>query len=213
MAGILYIISDILSIITITLCFILKIPQIIKLYKAGEASGISLKGLLLELSSYCVTMLYNYTNQHSLLSYLEYPIIIIQEYIVILLVLHYQKQKPSVFLKVLAVSFSAIFAFGLQIISKKILTILLPFTTPVGAISKVMQLVEIIRKKDARSVSALTWFLSCFTNLTRIYTIYLDSADPNLLMNFTVSAGLSGSVLAATLYYQKQADKRGLKSN
>lgn len=72
-----------------------------------------------------------------------------------------------------------------------------------GALSKTMQLLEIIRKKNADSVSVLTWFLSVFTNATRIYTILMDSADINLLLNFSISSVLSGSVMISAIYYQK----------
>lgn len=78
-----------------------------------------------------------------------------------------------------------------------------PFTTPVSAISKIMQLVEIIRNQNADSVSVLTWFLSVFTNATRIYTIFMDSADINLLLNFSISSVLSASVMVAAIYYQR----------
>jgi PQ loop repeat. len=48
--GILQIIADILSIITISLCLILKIPQIINLVKVKSTVGINLYALLLELT-------------------------------------------------------------------------------------------------------------------------------------------------------------------
>lgn len=42
-------------------------------------TGISTTSLLLELFSYTVMALYNYTYQYALLSYLEYPILLVQE--------------------------------------------------------------------------------------------------------------------------------------
>lgn len=53
--------------------------------------GISTTSLLLELSSYTVMALYNYTYAYSLLSYLEYPILLAQEYVLIALVLNYKR--------------------------------------------------------------------------------------------------------------------------
>ncbi|KAK6627791.1 hypothetical protein RUM44_010270 [Polyplax serrata] len=201
----LMLLSDAFSVITIALCLILKVPQIIRIVKSGQATGLSFNGLLLELSSYTITMMYNYCNKHALLSYMEYPIIIIQEYILIGLVTHYKKMKRTAFplLLLIYLTVSLLFAYG--ILPKFLLTLMLPLTTPVGATSKIMQLVEIIRRKNANSVSVLTWFLSFFTNVTRVYTIYLDSADFYLLLNFTISSALSGAVMAAAMYYQKQA--------
>lgn len=48
--SILALMSDALSIITITTCFVLKVPQIIKIWQVKNANGINLFGLLLELS-------------------------------------------------------------------------------------------------------------------------------------------------------------------
>lgn len=42
-----------------------------------------------------------------------------------------------------------------------------PLTTPVGATSKVMQLVAILKSKDSQSVSLITWALSAFTNTSK----------------------------------------------
>lgn len=50
--GVLELVGDVLSIITISLCLILKIPQIINLIKLKSAVGINLYALLLELSRY-----------------------------------------------------------------------------------------------------------------------------------------------------------------
>lgn len=116
--GFLYILSDILSLITVALCLVQKVPQIRELYTYKSAkgeyrpneytilngiwnvyhvllivslTGISTTSLLLELSSYTVMALYNYTYQYPILTYLEYPILLVQEYILVALVFKYKK--------------------------------------------------------------------------------------------------------------------------
>lgn len=42
--------SDGLSVITIAICFILKVPQILKVLQVKQARGISVFGLLMELT-------------------------------------------------------------------------------------------------------------------------------------------------------------------
>lgn len=111
--GFLLLVADVLSIITIVLCLVQKLPQIRDLYGYKSArgelwvrhafelisngvysilTGISAMSLYLELFSYTSMMLYNYCYGYSLLSYMEYPVLLIQEYILILLVLKYQRQ-------------------------------------------------------------------------------------------------------------------------
>ncbi|XP_046390223.1 solute carrier family 66 member 3 [Ischnura elegans] len=205
--GILQAISDILSIITITLCLVMKVPQILNLVKVKSVKGISINGLMLELSSYSVVASYNYCNGYALLSYMEYPIIIFQEIILIFLVLKYMDLLNVVSAGLFGLYLAIFGGFLSGILPAPILTLLVPLTTPVSASSKVVQLLAILRAKDSTSISAITWVISAFTNLTRIYTIYMDSADINLLCNFGVSVFLSSSILAATLYYKNPQTK------
>ncbi|TMW45353.1 hypothetical protein DOY81_009566 [Sarcophaga bullata] len=88
-----------------------------------------------------------------------------------------------------------------------ILQFLVPFCTPIGATSKVLQLLAILKSKDASSVSRTTWALSAFTNFTRIYTVYVQSHDWMLLSNFMISTFLSSSVFVAACVYKKKSKK------
>uniref|UniRef100_T1GUU0 Uncharacterized protein n=1 Tax=Megaselia scalaris TaxID=36166 RepID=T1GUU0_MEGSC len=45
-----------------------------------------------------------------------------------------------------------------------VFAVLVPFCTPIGATSKVLQLLAILKSKDSSSVSLTTWALSAFTN-------------------------------------------------
>jgi hypothetical protein len=128
---------------------------------------------------------------------------LIQDYILVAIVLFYRGEitRKTVYISLTYVSVVALFVFG--IMPKNVLTLLIPGTLPMSATSKILQLVEIIRAKDSNSISSITWFISAFTNLTRIYTIFIDSADVMLLTNFIVSTLLSSAVWAAVLYYKK----------
>ncbi|KAK0177022.1 hypothetical protein PV328_001113 [Microctonus aethiopoides] len=83
-----------------------------------------------------------------------------------------------------------------QIVPKVFLTILASMCTPISALSKIVQLFAVIRAKNSESVSLLTWTISVFTNITRVYTIWMDSADVVLLGNFIISG--SNNVAAKT---------------
>ncbi|XP_065076022.1 solute carrier family 66 member 3-like [Ochlerotatus camptorhynchus] len=201
--GILYVIADLLSLITIASCLVSKVPQIQTVHQLRSATGLSLNGLLMELCSYTVTMLYNFTNGYAFLSYMEYPILLVQEYVLVYVVLKYKNMlnKPAYIWSGVYVAVFSAFAIG--VLPSSLIMMLVPLTTPVGATSKVMQLVAILKSKDSQSVSLITWALSAFTNSTRIYTILLDSADKMLLANFGISTILSTSVLLAAWYYKK----------
>ncbi|KAG5321039.1 PQLC3 protein, partial [Pseudoatta argentina] len=200
--------ADLLSLITIGMCFILKIPQILKLVSVKSADEMSMVGLLLELTSYTVMTSYNYTNGYSLLSYLEYPIILVQEYILIFLVLKYLSRINMWSFLYAMIYFALSSCLLLGIIPKVILILLAPMCAPISASSKVVQLLAILRAKNAESVSPLTWFISAFTNLTRVFTIWMDSADILLLGNFIISVLLSSSIMFSALYYRSRPLKQ-----
>lgn len=199
--GALMFISYAASLLTIGLCLVLKVPQIINLYQVKNANAMSIKSLVLELTSYTTMTCYNYVNGYSLLTYLEYPIILVQELVLIYLVLLYRRLINQRTFMWTMLYFVVAFLFMSKIVPAFLLNILAPLCTPISASSKVIQLMAIVRSGTSRGISATTWFISAFTNLSRAFTIYLDSADAILLCNFGVSTLLSAAVMSATITF------------
>ncbi|XP_059216651.1 solute carrier family 66 member 3 [Stomoxys calcitrans] len=205
--GLVLIVADILSLITVSSCLVIKVPQINTIRANKSSKGISIFGLCLELFSYTVMISYNYTNDYDFLSYMEYPILLLQEYVLIYFAFKYQNLL-GLRTRVVAVFYVIIATLiYMKMFPLMILQFLVPFCTPIGATSKVLQLVAILRTKDASSVSRMTWFLSAFTNMTRIYTVYVQSHDWMLLSNFLISTFLSSSVFVAACIYKKKTKK------
>ncbi|XP_028578368.1 solute carrier family 66 member 3 isoform X2 [Podarcis muralis] len=74
---------------TILVCGVLKVPQGAALLAAKSARGVSLESLVLELSGFLVCLRYMSYYNYPLPTYIEYPIIIVQDVILLLFVLHY----------------------------------------------------------------------------------------------------------------------------
>lgn len=148
--------------------FFVQVPQIQSVRALKSAEGLSVTGLLMETCSYTVSMLYNYTNGYALLNYLEYPILLLQEYALVYYVLLYKGLLDGRNSKLFIGLYWLLFVlFAVSLLPKWILVVLLPFTTPVSATSKVLQLVEIVRTKESETVSLMTWFISAFTNASK----------------------------------------------
>ncbi|KAL7732012.1 hypothetical protein ACLKA6_015776 [Drosophila palustris] len=205
--GVVLIIADLLSLITVSSCLVIKVPQINTIRENKSSKGISVLGLCLELFSYTVMMSYNYTSGYEFLSYMEYPVLLLQEYVLIYYVFKYQDLlgKRTQIFAVFYVTIATL--IYLKLFPIIILTFLVPFCTPIGATSKVLQLIAILRSKDASSVSRTTWALSAFTNMTRIYTVFVQSFDMMLLSNFFISTFLSSAVFGAACVYKKKTKK------
>ncbi|XP_017135387.1 solute carrier family 66 member 3 [Drosophila miranda] len=205
--GLVLVIADLLSIITVSSCLVIKVPQINTIRENKSSKGISVLGLCLELFSYTVMISYNYTSDYDFLSYMEYPVLLLQEYVLIYYAFKYQDLLGNK-TQIVAIAYVIIASLiYLKLFPIIILTFLVPFCTPIGATSKVLQLLAILRTKDASSVSRTTWALSAFTNMTRIYTVYVQSHDWMLLSNFLISTFLSASVFAAACFYKKKVKK------
>lgn len=142
-----------------------------------------------------------------MMNYFEYIILLAQNYALIVIVLFYRKQINQKFLTLVGIYVLVASLFAMYILPKSILTLFIPFTLPMSATSKILQFLEIYKAKDSSTISSITWFISAFTNATRIYTILLDSADIMLLTNFIVSTGLSSAVLGAVIYYKNPKKK------
>ncbi|MPC82589.1 hypothetical protein E2C01_077264 [Portunus trituberculatus] len=65
-----------------------------------------------------------------------------------------------------------------------------------------MALFTIIRIKNSATVSVSSLSISAYTCFTRLFTIYVESADPALLMNFGMSLMLNFCLITAAIIYK-----------
>lgn len=106
-------------------CFSSKFPQILTIYRQKSAKGVSLKSLTIEVVSYSVSTLYNYTNQYRWTNYFEYVILIVQDYILIACVLFYRREINKKTLIITAVYTAVVSLFAFSILPKGILLYLI----------------------------------------------------------------------------------------
>lgn len=99
-----------------------KFPQIHTIYQQKSATGISLKSLTIEIVSYTVSMLYNFTNGYRLMNYLEYVVLIVQDYMLVAIVLYYRKSITRKAIGITTVYFIIMTLFGASILPKSLLT-------------------------------------------------------------------------------------------
>ncbi|XP_063393527.1 uncharacterized protein LOC134678759 [Cydia fagiglandana] len=196
-------VADTLSVLTILSCGFMKVPQIQHLRQARNADGLMLQAMIMEISGYTTMTLYNYTNSYSLITYLEYPLILLQSYILLYYTLKYKRKLYRTVTTASAVTYwTIVVCFVTGILPSSILTYLTPLCTPLSGMSKVMYIVGIIMDGNADAVSLTTWVISIATNLARIFTVYTDSKDFNLMTNFTISTILSTGVLVTAIIFK-----------
>ncbi|KAF3844566.1 hypothetical protein F7725_007729 [Dissostichus mawsoni] len=194
---------------TLLLCMVLKFPQIFALMRAKSSAGVSFNSLLLELLGYIVFVTYQMYYDYPPPTYLEYPILIAQDAILLLLILHYNGSlKQSLLYTLLFVG-----GWRLLTLEKWIIDSAMSLCTFISAASNFAQLQCMWKSKDAGQVSALSWAMATFTCIARIYTTTVTTGDMQVLVRFVVMTLLNMWVLLTVLYYQRQRSSSSKKED
>ncbi|KAM8833140.1 solute carrier family 66 member 3 [Synchiropus picturatus] len=185
---------------TLAACAVLKLPQIVVLVRGRSSCGLSLHGLLLELAGFVVFMTYQVYYDYPPPTYLEYPLLIAQDVVMLLLILHYNQQRSH------ALLYALLFVGGWRLVTvhKWMVDLAMSLCTVLSAASKLAQLQCLWRSKDAGQVSALSWLLAVYTCAARIYTTAVTTGDVQVLVRFMVTTSLNAWVLLTVLRYQKR---------
>lgn len=188
---------------TLAVCAALKLPQISAVLAARSARGISLSSLLLELAGFLVFLRYQCYYEYPLLTYLEYPILIAQDIVLLLCVFHFNGNVKGAapYIALCAVSW---FLLTLQ---KWIIDLAMNFCTVISAASKLTQLQCLWKTQDSGAVSALTWILASYTCATRIITTLMTTSDLTILIRFVIMLVLNMWVTTTVLRYRKPVVK------
>lgn len=189
---------------TLFVCMVLKFPQIFVLIRAKTSEGISLNSLLLELVGYIVFVTYQMFYDYPPPTYLEYPILIAQDVILLLLILQYNGNLRQS----LIYTFLIVGGWRLLTVDKLVIDTAMSLCTFISAASKFAQLQCLWKSKDAGQVSALTWALATYTCMARIYTTAVTTSDMLVLVRFIVMTLFNLWVLVTIMHYQRQSSPK-----
>ncbi|NXA11494.1 PQLC3 protein, partial [Sapayoa aenigma] len=144
---------------TWAVCAVIKLPQLAAVLAARSARGVSVGSLLLELTGFLVFLRYQIYYGYPLQTYLEYPIIIAQDVILLLCILRFSGNMKR------ALFYAVVFWGGWYMLTlhKRIIDLAMNLCTFISAASKLVQLWCLWQTRDSGQVSALTWSLSAYT--------------------------------------------------
>ncbi|XP_010627429.1 solute carrier family 66 member 3, partial [Fukomys damarensis] len=165
--------------------------------------GLSLPSLLLELAGFLVFLRYQCYYGSPVITYLEYPILIAQDVVLLLCIFHFNGDVKQV-APYLAVCLLSWFILGLH---KGAIDLAMNLCTLVSAASKFMQLQYLWKTQDSGTASALSWGLSAYTSAARIITTSMTTNDLTVLIRFVIMLALNIWVTATVLQYRKPAAK------
>ncbi|XP_058879611.1 solute carrier family 66 member 3-like isoform X1 [Acipenser ruthenus] len=153
---------------------------------------------------YIVVLSYQSYYEYPLSAYLEYPILIAQDVILLVLVFYYNGNLSHCLLP--AVLFVAV--WPLITFQKWIIDLAMSLCTFISAASKFAQLQCLWEIRDAGQVSALTWGMAIYTSLARIFTTLMTTGDFQVLARFLIMLLLNGWVTATIVYYRRAGIKQ-----
>ncbi|XP_017281632.1 solute carrier family 66 member 3 [Kryptolebias marmoratus] len=194
---------------TLFVCMVLKFPQIFVLLRAKRTTGVSLNSLLLELIGFIVFVTYQMYYEYPPPTYLEYPILIAQDVILLLLILHYNGSLRQ------SIIYAALLFGGWRLLTVErwIIDLAMSLCTFISAASKFAQLQCLWSSKDAGQVSALSWAMATYTCSARIYTTMVTTGDMQVLVRFVAMTLLNLWVLLTVIYYQRQSSRSSRKDD
>merc|ERR1711977_170919 len=149
---------------------IVKVPQILKLIKSRSASGISFLSYLLEASAYLISLAYNVRQEFPFSTYGETGLIMVQNVVIAVLVLHYSGKASAAGLFVAALATGAFTLFSKNIVDMKTLGYLQAGAGALGVAAKLPQIFAV--------------FNYLLGSLSRIFTTLQEVDDKLILYGF-----------------------------
>ncbi|XP_016075185.1 PREDICTED: PQ-loop repeat-containing protein 3 [Miniopterus natalensis] len=152
---------------------------------------------------FLVFLRYQCYYEYPLLTYLEYPILIAQDIVLLLCVFHFHGNvyRAAPYIALFVASW---FVLALQ---RWIMDLAMNLCTFISAASKFAQLQYLWKTRDSGAVSTLTWVLASYTCVTRIITTLMTTNDLTILVRFVVMLALNLWVTATVLRYRKTVVK------
>jgi mannose-P-dolichol utilization defect protein 1 len=133
---------------------IVKVPQILKLINSKSSEGISFLSYLLETSAYLISLAYNVRQGFPFSTYGETSLIMAQNVVIAVLVLHYSGKQSAAALFVAGLAASAGTLFTEGIVDMKTLSYLQAGAGVLGIASKVPQIAAVWQEGGTGQLSA-----------------------------------------------------------
>lgn len=179
---------------------LVKVPQIVKIWIAKSAEGISLFSVFLDL--FCITlhMSYNYVSGFPFSSWGDTSFLAIQTAIIGFLALTFNGSQGK----------AVAFAIGYSILCFILMGGMTPleflwsaqgFNIPLLMIGKLSQALANYKNGSTGQLSAITCFMLFFGSLARIFTSVQETGDTMMIITYIASTSANAVIVLQMLYY------------
>ncbi|XP_065889527.1 mannose-P-dolichol utilization defect 1 protein-like [Dysidea avara] len=202
MESVLYHVSFVLNVTVVVLGSVMRLPQIIKLYRAKSSEGISIWANLVDLTCYMTGLGYGYSFGYPVHAYAENIFLTLQEITLVYLAIQYGRVSDITIITTLIFLTTVCVAIPLNIVPPIVFQLLMVVILPVMISGKVMQIRALIKIKHIGDLSLMSWSIATYNNIARCFTMtILAPGDLQVLLNYYTALILNSIMVALLLYY------------
>jgi len=193
-------------------CGISKVPQIQRVKETRNTNGLSVVGILMELYCHGLNTGFFILSGYPLINYLEYPLLLTQNLILLLLTGSVNRNLHTSILQSLAIILF-ISSIGVGLVPRSIVLGALSLNGLIGVSAKIAQIQSIRRAGNSDSVSYTFYLINILTSGMRVYTnLMLPSWETRVVFNLAIVM-VANVVVCITIFLYKtcrssQVDKK-----
>jgi len=193
------IISKCLGIGIILGSILVKVPQIVKILRAGSAKGLSFVSITLEIAAAVSAFSYNFVNEYPFSSYGDSAFLAAQTALIGALVLHYggAAAKGAAYLCGVAGLTAALCTAA----PLSLLWALQAANIPMVFSAKMLQAYSNHIAESTGQMSGVTVFMLLAGSLARIFTSVQETGDAVIVATYLVSSAANAVLFGQLLYY------------
>lgn len=188
---------------------LVKLPQIVKIYRNRSGEGISLVSVTLDLSAITVYASYSYVKAFPFSAWGDSAFLAVQTVVIGAMILHYAVKPAQALLYLLGYLVVCYVLMG-GITPVEILWTMQGFNIPVLLAGKLMQALMNYKNGHTGQLSAVTLFMLFFGSLARIFTSIQETGDTMVIVTY-VASSFANTVLVLQLLYYWNVDIRKQK--
>jgi len=179
------------------------VPQIIKIWRAGNAQGISATSMLLNLAACVGVCGYSYRQRFVFSQWGDALFVAMQVAVIVLQIFYYSGQTPQIVM-LLAVLSSIVGAIYMDAIPLTVLASVQAATIPITVVGKAMQLHANYTARSTGQLSGVSTFMQFAGCLARIFTSIQETGDVLVIVTYVIASLMNGLIFAQMFIYWDQ---------
>lgn len=177
-----------------------KVPQILKIWKAKSAEGLNLFSIFLDLFAITFSLSYSFVKGFPFTAWGDVSFLAVQTAIVACLVLTYSGGISKAFVFLTAYGTICYVLMG-GTAPLQFLWSMQAFNIPIMVLGKLSQAWTNFQNGSTGQLSVITCFMLFFGSLARIFTSIQETGDSMMIMTYCFSAAANGVLVAQCIYY------------